>query len=377
MNFPQRRLWSLCCSSLNNVLLASFLALTAAGCVATSPPTIRAYEAATLRGVPYRLTRIPVSSAPLHSNVQAAAGSVWATQASMLGLHKTIRVDQKSLRVTYLSRPFTAELADLLVTEDSLWFSDGMNKLTGSGELYRTDITTNRRVAANTVAGKPFGVGKGTIWSHNARTQMVTGINTKTNEVRFRHAVAQDPGNSSFTFGAGSIWQFIVSESVDGVGTQGIVFRIDPRTGRTTARIDVGSIQPTDVVRFVAGDIWVLGKRATNGNAVAVRINTQNNSVRAIIRLVADIRICAAGTFPKTPASDGTGIWISTFCSHVHRVPGILLKIDLETNKVSDELRLTALSEHQGGQPALTSAKNGIWGFDGRSAFRIEFRHGN
>ena len=51
-----------------------------------------------------------------------------------------------------------------------------------------------------------------------------------------------------------------------------------------------------------------------------------------------------------------------------------MVKVDIETNQVTDELGLSLLRGHLGGQPVLAVGADGFWGFDGRSAIRFDFQ---
>ena len=348
-----------------------YTALLLSGCATTPTGTIQTDVIPTLHGRQVQITRVSLPlSAPGHGNVQAAAESVWATEPSPLGRHKNIRVDTTTYQVTELSRPWTAGVADLLVDGNSLWLSDGMTKLTGRGELYRIDPATNQTLAVIKDAGSPFANGDGMIWAYNLRTGVVSGIDPSDNQVHTQLVTTGSSGAADFAFGAGDIWQYVRGDGVNSVR------RIDPDSRETVAEISVALHHTTDRLRFVAGAVWILGELAQARNRflpVAVRIDAESNLVAETIPLERSLTVCAVHANPMTPVLWDGGLWISTFCSNIHRVPGVLLKIDLQTNKINDEIILSPLKGHPGGQPALAAEADSVWGFDGRSAIKFYF----
>lgn len=355
-----------------NILLFYF-AFLLSGCASSPTGGIQTDVIHTLRGTQIQITRISLPfSAPGHGNVQVAVKSVWATEPSSLGQHKNIRVHTDTYQVTELSRPWTAGIADLLVDEHSIWLSDGMTKLTGSGELFRINPNTNQTITVIEDAGSPFAVGDGMIWAYNLRTGVVSGIDPSDNQVHVQLVTTGSSGAGDFAFGEGDIWQYVRGDSVNSVR------RIDPQSKKVVAEISVALHHTSDRLRFVAGAVWILGELEQTGNKfmpVAIRIDAASNLITATIPLERSLPVCALHASPKTPVLWDGGLWISTFCSDVHRIPGVLLKIDLQSNGITDEIILSTLKGHLGGQPVLAAGAGALWGFDGRSAIRFDFRH--
>ena len=350
------------------------------GC-ASIPAGDRDQQAAqTLSGATVVIERIPLTSAPFHGNVQIAEGFAWATRSSALGLHKTIRVDTKTYEPSELTRPFTAGHADLLVGAGSIWHSDGMTGVTGNGDLQRVDIATGQVIATIPAAGSPFAIDDGAVWAYNPRTRVLSAIGIQDNLVRRQIPTQGAVGTETFDYAAGSIWQFAHQEGVSvlelsrGAIPDAVVRRIDPQTQGIVSAIPIGPFRPTDRIRFVAGAIWLLGERDDGASPFAIRINVDSNTVSATIPLVRSMEhACARHAYPKTPVSFAGGIWVSTFCTDRGRMPGVLLKIDPASSQVTDELRLSVLEGHLGGQPALAAGEAELWGFDGRTAIRFGF----
>lgn len=354
-------------------------ALLLSGCATTPAGTVQTQAIETLRGMPVKITRISVPAAGMSSNAQVAAGAVWAAAPGMFG-HKTIRVDAKSYRVAELSRPFTAGLADLLVDDHAIWFSDGMTKaFAGRGDLYRVDPDTNQVTATIEAVGSPFASGDGAVWAYNLRTQVVSGIDTTNNQIRTRIDTQGGPYDVSFAYGAGSIWQFAYEgdasawQLTNGATPSSVVRRIDPQTTKVIAEIPIGPYHPTDRINYVAGAVWVLGERDNSGMAFATRIDVETNLVAATIPLTRTVTGCVEHSRPRTPVFWNGAIWVSTFCTDVGRLPGILLKIDLQTNQVTDQMNLSDFEGHRHSQPALAAGEGALWGFDGVSAVRFDF----
>lgn len=361
-------------------LLLACCILMFSGCANSPTGIIQTQERQTLRGLPVKITSISVPS-NIYTNVQVAAGSIWATHGSVSGFHKTIRIDSETYKVTMLPRPWTAGFADLQVGEDSIWFSDGMTKLTGRGDLHRVDIETNQVTATIEAVGSPFALGDGAVWAYNPQTRIVTGIDTTNNLVLAQPVLVRQGSryHESFTFGDGSLWQLTYNEEVSstqlagGYVPPGIVNRIDPQTSKVVAAIPLGPYRPSDQIRYAGGSIWVLGERDTGGKPFATRIDVKTNLVVASIPLVRSLEnACAAHSAPKTPVFWKGGLWIATFCTAIGRVPYVLVKIDLETNQVTDEFRLPV----NGGTPddlRITAGEDALWGVDGHSALRFDF----
>jgi hypothetical protein len=196
-----------------------------------------------------------------YTHVQVAAGSVWATHGSISGFHKTIKIDPISNQVTILPRPWTGGYADLLVDDHSIWFSDGMMRLAGQGDLYRFDIETNRLIATVEEVGHPFGFGDGAVWAYNPGTRVINGVDIENNQVRTKLVLAAQGWRHGefFTFGDDSIWQVAFIDDVSALRLSSgeippsVVRRIDPHTNKVIAEIPIGPYLTTGGISFVGG----------------------------------------------------------------------------------------------------------------------------
>jgi hypothetical protein len=359
-----------------NLLLVSS-ALLVSACATTAPTGgVQTREVRTTGGMPVKITRIPLPGL-IHKDVQVAAGSVWAYAPGMFS-PITFRIDPNSNQVVELSSPFTATGADLLVDEHAMWLSEAQTPMAGRGDLRRIDLASNQTVATIEAVGAPFATDDDTVWAYNPFTGVVTGIDIKDNRIRTKIATKGRVYLESVTFGAGSLWQFAFKGNVTSsqvarrVFPPGMVRRIDPQSGKVVAEIPLGPYRPSDRINFVAGAIWVVGERDDSGLAVATRIDVATNRVAATIRLPRQYG-CVVQRNPRTPVLWKGAIWLSTFCTDIGHMPGLLLKIDLEKNEVTDQLGLSQSQGHLGRQPDLAAGEGAVWGFDGRSALRFDF----
>ncbi|MDD4978568.1 MAG: hypothetical protein PHI29_08040 [Gallionella sp.] len=348
------------------------LTLFVTGCV-TPKDTLLRDEAKTLQGVTVKFSHIAL---PTHGyfHEQSAAGLLWFANGGLSGFHETIKVDPKSHQITTLSRPWTAGFADLLVNEDSYWFSDGMARFNGSGILRRYDIQTDQLTAAVESVGSPFAFGDGAIWAYNPRSRVVSGINISDNKIRTQiDLVPKVWGiNESFTFGNGSVWQL---NYLDAVNELPVVRRIDPETHHVLAEIPIEyTVQNSGLdfkpLSFINNSIWVVG-RNYRSEPFAIRIDTKINRVVANIPLFTGKENFCSNAFPKSPVFFQNGIWISIYCSN-GLLPVVLLKIDPKTNLIVDQLHLPLSGLGPYGM-RLSVLDNALWGVDERNLYRIDF----
>lgn len=357
------------------VAFALALVLLATGC---ATPRVETLETRTTQGVPVKATVIPI---PCNSrSVQVSDASVWALSHSMAGMHKTLRIDARSYQVAELPRAFIAGVPDLLVAEGSLWFSDGLTPVSGRGDLYRVDVGTNQVTATIETVGAPFAIGDGAVWTYNLRTQRVTGIDAKTNQVRSTVSTLGRGERRYFAFGDGSIWQFAHQPEVStwalvrGQPFPSVVRRIDPQTNKVIAELPVGPYRGSTDIHFVDGALWVLGERYDHDGGVVTRIDPRTNLVAATIALKSAVGpYTAVSTGPRTPVLWSGGIWVSTFAvASAGGLRSLLMKIDPRTNQVADRIVLSRVGSPLPGQ-GLASGEGALWALDGCFLFRLAF----
>jgi hypothetical protein len=216
------------------------------------------------------------------------------------------------------------------------------------------------------------------IWAyHNDGT--ISGIDLHTNQVRMKVDAAPKSFLRSIAYGDGSFWQFSHLETMSGgeiarqAAKPGVVRRIDPLSNKIIAEIPIGPSRRTTEVYYVAGDIWVLGDSHDPGGGFATRIDVKENRIIATIELGAPpYRPVAANALPQTPVYWHGGVWISTFYTEIGRLPGLLRKIALETNKVTDNIGLSREQFPETGQPMLVAGDKVLWAVGEESVLRIE-----
>lgn len=378
-------------------------ALLFSGCATVPVVTVQDIE--TLHGMPVKITRIDLSSSL--TDAQVSDDSIWAVKNNSMFSKNHAQIDPTSYKIKEYPRQFSSMGINLLVDGHFLWFSNGMSKVFGSGDLYRVDQESNQVVATIEAVGAPFAIGDGAVWAYNLQTQVVTGIDKESGQIRTQFTAPGVPfpfvtqggsGGEAFTFAADSIWQFAYEgdfsqfrqnncENLGGIVLgickipSGVVRRIDPKTQKIIAEIPLGPYRLSDGIRFVAGAIWLLGWGPNeSGNALATRINVETNLVDAKIQLSS--RTCLGSTRlynPRTPVLWNGGIWLSGVCTH--EIGRVLLKIDQQTSQVIDEIALpnssvpsTPYLLYDSAHPALVAGAGALWGFvDGRSILRFDF----
>jgi hypothetical protein len=152
----------------------------------------------------------------------------------------------------------------------SIWVGGHRN-----GVLYRIDPRRNRIAAKVEVpdtlcTGPTFGAGS--IWWPNCGEG---GRYVYRIDPRRMRVVGRRPGFMP-KFGAGSLWM-----AAGGPGSDGAIVRINPRTGRTIARVTKLGFDKHDIY-FVAGfgfgSAWVWSE-----SGVVARISTKTNKITAVI----------------------------------------------------------------------------------------------
>lgn len=352
------------------ILLVACAALLA-GC-ATQPETLQTQPTKTLQGTPVKITRIPLSISATQRG-QVAAGYIWATNTSLLMGHSTVRIDPKTYQAVSLTRPMIWGFADLLVDEKSIWFSDGMMRLNGSGELRRYDIKSNQLMATIEAAGSPVTFGDGAIWAYNPAARTITGIDANTNQVRTRIDLPNQGWryHESFTFADGSIWQSAYRDDVSASDIthadllDRVVRRIDPYSKKVLAEIPIGNSRTAGDIGFVGGSIWIVGVHGGFATPIAIRIDVRTNKIVAEIPMVRskDVGWCPDFPFPSTPVLFRKTLWISTSC----RGRQVLMQISPKTNQVIDELVLPMSGN------SLMVSDDALLMLAGDSLIKIEF----
>lgn len=357
-------------------VLAAVAALTF-GCSGVSPPqrSVHFLESPSAQGTPFKITYIPIPGPTVRSGVSFAQGAVWSV-SGQFSRTSTIRVDAETHRVAVIERPF--DTFDLMVGNRSIWLSKPVYPLAGGGDLHRYDIDTGRLVATVPAAGTPFALSSDRLWAYHG-AGAVTGIDLHTNQLRVKVDAPPKSPTRHFTYGDGSLWQFSHQEKLSAweiarqAAAPAVVRRVDPHSKQILAEIPIGPARVTAGIYYVAGDIWVLGDRHDLEGGFATRIDTGSNRIIATIDLNAPpYPPIAANALPQTPVYWNGGVWISTFYSDRGRLPGLLRKIDLGSNRVVDSIGLADDLTPGTGQPMLVVGGDALWAVGREAVLRIE-----
>jgi YVTN family beta-propeller protein len=242
---------------------------------------------------------LPVEGAPDFQVVTSDA--VWVANGPRNTIHK---LDAKTNKVVAAVEVGKLPCAGLVAGFGSLWIPSCMDKT-----LSRFDLKTNQ-VSATIPVGPAdseggFTAGPDSIWILTDKKGILSRIDPETN-----HLVAeiQVPSGSAVcvTGEDGAVWVTSTEHSM--------VVRVDPKTNLITDRIAVGS-QP----RFTSsggGAIWTLNQ----GDGTVSRIDVRTR------KLVASIDLGAPGGGGEIAYGEGF-VWVSVF-----DLP--LTQIDPDTNKV-------------------------------------------
>ena len=180
----------------------------------------------------------------------------------------------------------------------ALWVANS-----GDGTVSRVDPETGKIVATVRVGANPGGIafGQGAVWVANSGDGTVSRIDTETNQVVATIDVGPGPdvgsGPSDLAVGQGSVWaSTFQGESVS---------RIDPQTNEVADKTEMGGLSLAVLVADHA--VW-----ATTADNVLARIDPGSGRITA--RYV-------TGWLPSFLAVDHGSLWVSAQYSHeVERV---------------------------------------------------------
>ncbi len=193
---------------------------------------------------------------PQPSGIAISPGAVWVADA---GGPSVSRIDPATNRVVATIRvgpklDCCAEHMSLTATPGTLWVA-----VPNANEIVRVDPTTNHLVAKLDLSYSPCAylvADHGGVWSAGGGcADAVARIDARTKALT---ALVIEPHAVGLALAFGSVWAAVI-DSAD-------VDRIDPRTGRVTARLHVGGAPVRLGVGF--GSIWV---NDDNGRVLRVR----------------------------------------------------------------------------------------------------------
>jgi YVTN family beta-propeller protein len=253
--------------------------------------------------------------------------------------------------------PIGGSVYGLSVGGDAVWAANG-----DDGTIVQIDPETMQAVRTIGVPGigdVAFGVGA--VWALAGDGRRIVRIRPTVPNLRATIPIRQlgralDAAEQSrrLAFGAGSLW------AVDGLSG---VARIDPKTNRVVARLDVGGSSPKGIV-FSAGALWVLGQKLVQIDARSTRIvwsadfgqrtwdlaagegalwvtdKTGNTVWRLNPLLRRADRTIPVGQRPTAVAAGGGSVWAA------NSYDGTISRIDPKTNRVVATIRVQYQPTH-------------------------------
>jgi len=312
--------------------MTSFLAVMA-GCAASASPASAPATSASpaLAATPSRTPTVAASPAPsgplaavthtmaelkanrLEAEIQVGGNPDWQANLNdalwvSTGRSGVARIDQKSndvvARVDVMNPCFS-----LVAGFGSIWAPS-----CGTNQLDRLDPVSNKVVGRIKLAGIPgdgegqFGVASGSVWMFTDDHGSLAVIDPKTNTVA--RTIATGLGGISLAMAGGSLWATVPDkDSVAQIGIDGKVIRSIP-VGRAP--------------RFIAADedgVWSLGQ----GDGDVTRIDPKTG------RVVATIDLFVPGT-GGCIALGGGSVWVTMPDTPVSR-------IDAATNTVTERFQ--------------------------------------
>jgi YVTN family beta-propeller protein len=251
------------------------------------------------------LADIPVGGRP--GTVVAGADAVWTANRD----DDTIsQIDPASRSVESTTAPGTS-IDGIAIEPAGLWITDVRRSVALRIDPGFRSVSNSVRIAPyapSVMTGGPVAIGAGGVWVSNGLSSIVR-IDPRSARVSARIDVGNDP--EAIAVGEGSIW---VADSEDNTAT-----RIDPRTNAV-----VGSTPLADAPSAVAvapGSVWV----ADAGADQVQRLDPASGEVVATIPV---------GRRPTALAISDGSLWV------VNSGSGSISRIDLAMNRVTSTVRL-------------------------------------
>jgi YVTN family beta-propeller protein len=239
------------------------------------------------------LARITVGSAPIW--IDGDRSAVWVANYDAATVS---RIDPARNRVTD-TIPVGSEPEGLAITGHMLWVTNQLD-----GTISRIDTRTARPVGTLHVGGEPIYITADgpLLWLTNSDEQAfsfhkVVRLDARTGAASATRSLGRLPFHAVPAFG--SIW---VSDY-----QANAVYRLDPHSLTTVARIDVG--KNPDAVYADRSSVWV----DNDGSASLTRIDPGTNRVTQVVRLPGA---------PRSMVRIGNVLWVAGFDDGVvYRVP--------------------------------------------------------
>ncbi len=228
----------------------------------------------------------PVISPALNSLV-LGPGAVFAATYG-----EVFRIDPQTGQASPLIK-IRGQINALAYGAGSLWVATGRT-------LYRVSPAHRRVLATIGVPATGIAHGAGALWAINWPTNTIghgtlTRVNTTTNRPSATLPMTEP---TSVVAGEGGVWA--------GTDIAPIVYRIDPRSVRVTARVKVCGGRGGPQLAIAAGAVWA----ANAACGTVSRINPRTGSIRATITVCKALRIQCGGPIGLVLSSGGGYLWV-------------------------------------------------------------------
>jgi YVTN family beta-propeller protein len=248
---------------------------------------------------------IPVGSRP--GPVVAGAGAVWVVNRDDATISQ---IDPTTRAVASTTAPGTS-VDGLAVDSRGLWASDVRRSVAVRINPAFRSVARSVRIAPfapNLPTGGPIAIGPDGVWVGNGEASIMR-IDSRSDRVRARIDVGNDP--EAIAIGDGSVW---VADAQDDTVT-----RIDPQTDAVTGSIPVGGAP--SAIAVAPGAVWVASPEADQ----VERLDPASGQPVATV---------AVGGRPSALAVAGRSVWV------VNSASGTLSRIDVATNRVISTLKV-------------------------------------
>lgn len=287
------------------IVLLSVLAGTLSGCGGPVPPATTGASSPTAAASPRAsapsragtvVAHVPVGSQP--DGLTWAAGSVWVA----CGDGTVTRIDPTSRRVL-ASVPAGAGAIAVVGDQHAVWVANY-----DAGSVTRIDPASNTVTSTVPVGTNPVGLALvgDRLWVADQGDSALVELDARSG--RHLRTVQVGAGSGFLTLGDGAIWV------PDFSGTTRTLLRVDPVSGRTTARVPVGA-GPIN-----ASIVGSAGWTSNTGDATVTRFDAVAGTRKATVRVSGG----SLGPVLATPDA----VWVSVYAG------GSVVRIDPSTDAV-------------------------------------------